>query len=155
MNNRRNPALFAILVGGLIAGALDILYAVVFSGFRGVPAARILQSVASGLLGRAAYEGGAPAAALGLVLHFLLALLIAAIFYVASRRFQFLIRHPVTAGAIYGIGVYAVMNLVVLPLSAFPGKMTFVPIVVVTGLFVHAFLVGVPIALAVRRASTG
>lgn len=85
---RRHTAAFAILVGGSIAGALDITYAIVFSGIRGVPAIRLLQSVASGLLGSAAFEGGVPAAALGLFLHFIIAFSAAAVFYVASRRFQ-------------------------------------------------------------------
>ena len=95
---RRNPALFAILVGGGIAGTLDILYAIIFSSFRGVAAQTIMQSVASGLLGKAAYEGGAGTAALGLVLHFSMALLIAAIFWFASRRLSFMTRHAVASG---------------------------------------------------------
>lgn len=150
---RRDSAASAILTGGLIAGLFDITYAVVFSGFRGVPAMRILQSVASGLLGAPAFEGGAPVAALGLLLHFLMALLIATLFYFASRQFVFLVRHPVIWGAIYGLVVYLVMNFVVIPLSAVPGKPKFVPIVVITSLIVHAFFVGVPIALAARRGS--
>ena len=150
---RRNAALFAILVGGGIAGALDITYAIVFSGFRGVPAARVLQSVASGLLGAASYRGGTPTAALGLFLHFVIALLWATTFYLASLRLTFLVRHPIVAGIVYGIVVYAVMNLVVLPVSAFPGRPSTVPVVVITGLVVHMFLIGVPIALATRRAS--
>jgi len=82
-----------------------------------------------------------------------MALLIAAIFYVASRKLAFLIRRPVAWGAVYGFVVYAVMNLVVIPLSAFPAKMKFVPLVVAAGLAVHMFFVGVPIALAARKAS--
>ena len=141
-----------VLVGGLIAGACDITYAIVFSGFRGVPAERILQSVASGLLGAKAFEGGAATAALGLFLHFMIAFLLAVIFYAASVALPVLIRRPVITGACYGFAVFWVMNLVVLPLSAFPRKVTFVPIVVITGLIVHMFFVGVPIALATRRA---
>jgi hypothetical protein len=152
---RRNPAVFAILVGGAIAGALDITYAIVFSGFRGVPAQRVLQSVASGLLGRAAFDGGAPVAALGLFLHFFIAFTIAAIFYLASRRLPFLTRQPVVSGILYGIGVYAVMNLVVLPLSAYPPRKSFPLIVIATGLIVHMFFIGLPIALATRKASVG
>ena len=75
-----------VFVGGLIAGACDITYAIVFFGFRGVPAERILQSVASGLLGAKAFEGGTATAALGLLLHFSIALLLALIFYLASIR---------------------------------------------------------------------
>jgi hypothetical protein len=150
---RRNAARFAILVGGAIAGAIDITYAIVFSGFRGVPAARILQSVASGVLGAASYRGGAPAAALGLVLHFVIAFIWATIFYVASRRLDVLTRHAVVSGILYGAFVYAAMNFIVLPLSAFPGRFTFVPVVVIGGLLVHMFGVGLPIALATRRAA--
>src|SRR5690606_27863107 len=78
---RRNPAVFAILVGGMVAATLDITYAISFSAWRGVPPTRLLQSVASGLLGSASYEGGTATAVLGLILHYLMALLIAAIFY--------------------------------------------------------------------------
>jgi uncharacterized membrane protein YagU involved in acid resistance len=152
---RRNPAVFAILVGGAIAGALDITYAIVFSAFRGVPPLRILQSVASGLLGPAAFDGGVPVAALGLFLHFLIAFTIAAIFYFASRRLPFLTRRPVVSGVLYGVVVYAVMNLVVLPLSATPPRKSFPLIVIVTGLLVHMFFIGLPIALATRKASAG
>jgi hypothetical protein len=152
---RRNPAVFAILVGGAIAGALDITYAIVFSAYRGVPPMRILQSVAGGLLGKAAFDGGAPVAALGLFLHFFIAFTIAAIFYFASRRIPFLSRRPVVSGILYGIGVYAVMNLVVLPLSAYPPRKSFPLIVIATGLLVHMFFIGVPIALAASKAQRG
>jgi hypothetical protein len=149
---RRHSAAFAILAGGLIAGLIDITYAVGFSATRGVPPTRILQSVASGLLGSPAYQGGVTTAALGLILHFVLMLIIAAIFYFASTRLRFLVGRPVLWGALYGFLVYWVMNLVVLPLSAFPSQVKFVPIVVITSLIVHAFGIGVPIALASRAA---
>jgi hypothetical protein len=151
---RRNAALSAILAGGAIAGAIDIIYAIVFSSFRGVPPTRVLQSVASGLLGAGSYRGGAPAAALGLLLHFLIAFIWAALFYLASRRLDILVRHPVASGVVYGAFIYVAMNFVVLPLSAFPGRFTFVPLVVTTGVLVHMFGIGVPIALATRWASS-
>ena len=146
-------ALSSIVLGGLVAGTFDITYATVFSYFRsGVPPMRILQSVASGLLGSAAFEGGAPTAALGLALHFFIALVAAAIYVFASQYLPSLVRRPVLFGSVYGIAIYAVMNLVVLPLSRFPRKPSFALPVLVTGLLVHMFLIGVPIALAARRA---
>lgn len=148
----RSPAVYAIVVGGLIAGAIDISYALGFSALRGVAPTRILQSVASGLLGSPAYQGGAATAALGFVLHFVLMMIIAAIFYFASTRMRFLIARPILWGGLYGFLVYWVMNLVVLPLSAFPSQVKFVPIVVITSLIVHAFGIGVPIAFASRAA---
>jgi len=152
---RRQSAAFAIVVGGLIAGLIDITYAVGFSALRGVAPTRILQSVASGLLGSPAYQGGAATAVLGFVLHFVLMMIIAAIFYFASTRLRFLVARPVLWGGLYGFVVYWVMNLVVLPLSAFPSQVKFVPIVVITNLIVHAFGIGVPIAIASRTALQG
>lgn len=148
---RRLSPTSAILIGGAIAGTLDITYAIGFSALRGVPPIRILQSVASGLLGAPAFGEGLPAAALGLVLHFCIAFSAAAIFYLASKTIPFLTRHPVISGLFYGFLIYAVMNLVVLPLSAFPRKVTFPLMILVTGLLVHMFCIGLPISLAVRR----
>ena len=148
---RRLSPFSAILIGGTIAGALDITYAIGFSATHGVPPMRILQSVASGLLGKPAFEGGVPIAILGLALHFFIAFSWAAIFYLASRVIPALTRHAVIAGVFYGFLIYAVMNLVVLPLSAYPRKVTFPLLVLVTGLLVHMFCIGLPISLAVRR----
>lgn len=141
----------AILTGGAIAGALDITYAFVLWGLRGVGPARILRSVASGVLGESARTGGAPAAALGLFLHFLNACIIAAVYVLASRGIPALLRRPFLYGPLYGLGVYGVMNSVVVPLSAVPGpRGTPAPVVWITGVLVHMFLIGLPIALVAR-----
>jgi hypothetical protein len=142
-----------LCLGALVAGALDISYAIVFHHFRsGVPPARILQSVASGLLGRDAYKGGALTAMLGLGLHFFNAFVITAIFFAAAAKIPALIRRPTPIGILYGIVVYAVMNDVVVPLSAIGHRFPFVPIVAITGILVHMFFIGVPIAWAARAA---
>lgn len=144
-------ALPAVALGGLVAGTLDILYAFVFWHFRDVVPGAILRSVASGVLGAAAYEGGTPAALLGLGLHFVIALGWAALFYVAARRFSALVRHAAVTGMLYGVGVYVLMNYVVVPLSASPLTPPHDPVVVVGGVFAHVFLIGLPIALIARR----
>lgn len=141
-----------VFLGGFVAGFCDISYAIGFWAWRGVGATRVLQSVASGVLGASAFDGGVPAAALGLALHFLIALIFAFAFYAASARFPALVRAALLWGAIYGFLIFWLMNLVVLPLSAFPRQVSFAPIPTITGLFVHTFFIGVPIALAARRA---
>src|SRR4026209_1674952 len=108
----------ALLYGTLVVGILDLADAFVFFGLRGARPIRILQSIASGLLGRGAYSGGAGTAFLGAVLHFFIAFLIVAAFFAPSRYFSILRRAPVRSGLIYGVVVYLVMNFVVLPLSA-------------------------------------
>ncbi|MGH9867038.1 MAG: hypothetical protein ACREAA_02590 [Candidatus Polarisedimenticolia bacterium] len=142
----------AILIAGLTAGALDITAACGFYAIRGVSPVRILQSVASGLLGSAAFTGGAPTAVLGLALHFFIALTAAAVFFLASRRLPALVRRPVAWGAMYGVAVYLFMNHVVLPLSAVARR----PFSLSTALVmvgIHIVCVGLPIALLVRRYS--
>ncbi len=145
----------AIFWGGLIAGALDLAGACVGSWLRaGLRPVRIMQSISSGLMGSAAYSGGAKTAALGVVLHFLIATAWTVVFYAASRKLRFLLEQPVLWGLVYGVFVYAFMNFVVLPLSAFPPS-RFAP--TLTGrliqLLLIMFCIGLPIAIIVRRFS--
>lgn len=143
----------ALIFSALTAGVLDIAYAILFSYFRsGTPPARLLQSVASGALGREAYAGGATTAALGLGFHFLIAFIITAIFFAAAARIPALTSRPLLTGALYGVGVYLVMNFVVIPLSKIGPRPLPAAVVVVTGVLVHMFLIGVPIASGARRA---
>jgi len=141
----------AILWGGLIAGALDLTAACVTNYW--INPVRIMQSIASGLLGADSFTGGAATAALGVFLHFVIAFGATAVFYLASRKFDFLVRQAIVSGLLYGAAVYWFMELVVLPLSAFPGKNRFAPEQIIKGLIVHMLCVGLPIALAVRRYS--
>ena len=144
----------AIVWGGLIAGTLDLTGACVVSWVRsGVPPVRIMQSVASGLLGGAAYSGGAKTAVLGVVLHYLIATTWTIVFYVASRKLRFLIERPVTWGLVYGVIVYAFMNFVVLPVSALPQRTPPTLSSRIINLLIIMFCIGLPIATIVRRFS--
>jgi uncharacterized membrane protein YagU involved in acid resistance len=134
-----------------MAGVFDILFAFVFYSLKGSTPLRILRSVASGLLGAEASQGGLGTAALGLVLHFLIAFGAAAVYYAASRALKLLVRRAVVCGLLYGVAVYLFMNFVVLPLSAIPFKPTYPLDVLLIGLAGHMLLIGLPIALAVRR----
>ena len=149
---RRQPAAFAILVGGGVAGALDIASAIAFAVYRGNTAEQPLQTVASGLLGTAAYEGGAATAALGLACHVAMSLVFAAFFFSVARRWRWVARGAWLTGPVYGLGVFAVMTFVVLPLSAFPHDVAFSLLGTGTHVASHLFLFGLPIALATRRA---
>lgn len=148
---KKPKAYQAILWGGLLAGTLDILAAFINSGLHSVSPTRILQAIASGLLGKDAFNGGFATAALGLVLHFFIATTATAFYYAVSRKLKVLVDHAVVCGLAYGIPVYLVMNLVVLPLSAVPFKPPHTLGAVVTAALILMFCVGLPIALIVRR----
>ncbi|WP_425994760.1 hypothetical protein [Caulobacter sp. DWR1-3-2b1] len=141
--------LVAIAVGGVCAGAFDIIQVMVFYALKGVEPIRILQSVASGLLGKASFAGGLPTAGLGLGLHFGMTLIMAAVYVLAARRLEVLIRRPWTMGSLYGLGLYVVMTYVVVPLSL-AGSGAFDWLVFLDGIFAHVLAVGMPIALAAR-----
>ena len=145
----------AVLLGGSVAGALDIIFAISFAAYNGVGPVRLLQTVASGLVGVTAFTGGVRVAGLGLALHFALSFLWASIFLGMASRVPSLTRHPFVAGAAFGIIVFLAMRLAVLPLSAIPYPVSFKPLATTLDLLSHMLLFGVPIALATRRALVG
>jgi hypothetical protein len=141
----------AILTAGLVVGVLDISSAFVIWWQRGVGARRGLQGIAAGLLGANSFDGGLITAGLGLALHFFVAFVVVTIFYVVSRKIEFLVIHPVVSGVLYGIGVYSVMYWFVLPsvFSTFRHRLGNELLAVA----IHISLIGLPCALIVRRYS--
>jgi hypothetical protein len=110
-----------LLLGGVIMGTLDLLFACTFWGaLRDVAPARILQSIAAGVQGKAAFEGGAGSAMLGAACHYFIATMMVSAYYLASGRMRGLIEHPVRYGLLYGLVLYGVMTYVVVPLSNAP-----------------------------------
>jgi hypothetical protein len=146
-------ALLAILIAGLIAGALDITYACVHYGLvYDIPPTRIFQSVAAGVYGgEAARAGGFATASVGLALHFLLTTLMAAFFVAWTRMVPALNRWPLLSGSTYGLAIFALMQVVVLPLSAAGGGNHPEGQFLLGGLLIHAFGVGYIIALIAKR----
>ena len=144
-----DKTLKVVVAAGLASGIIDIGYAIAASGAKGVSADRVLQSVASGLLGRGAYDGGAATATLGLILHLAMTCVMALVFIVAAKSLEPVRRNLVIAGLIYGAAIYFAMRWVVVPLSHFPGDLRAIKPL---ELAVHMVGVGLVIALIARRA---
>lgn len=149
---QRRGSGMAIVWAGLTCGVMDITAALVVYGLvYGVAPVPLLQGIASGLLGRQAYRGGIATAVLGLLLHFVIAFSAAAVYFLLSRKFPVLIQAAVASGALYGVAVYFFMQQVV-ALSA-TIKNPFSVKLMVIGVVIHIFCVGLPIALLVRKYS--
>jgi hypothetical protein len=148
--NESRGLLRAVLWGGLLCGALDITAAFLIYGAMGLRPIRLLQGIASGLLGHRAYSGGAGTALLGFVLEFVISCGAAAVYVLASRRMTLLTRHAIVSGLLYGVAVYWFMQLAVLPLSAY-ARRPFSMEITLVGIAIHMTCVGLPIALATRR----
>jgi hypothetical protein len=153
----RRSAGRAILWGWLLCGILDITSAIVIAlANRGSPI-RMLQGIAGAVLGPAALEGGLATAALGLAMHFGVALAAAATFYGLSRRIPAMIEWGVPSGLLFGVFWLLVMYRGVIPLLAALRPLYLsnvvkrpLPALWPLPLFVHMTCVGLPIAFAVR-----
>jgi hypothetical protein len=149
----------AILTGWLLCGVLDISAACAQAWAQaGRTPAEVLKGVASALWGRAALDGGAGMAAIGLVMHFTVALTATLLFHVVSRRVRLLRVAPIWfVGPLWGVVVFAAMNYGTLPLLSWlrsfylgtpprwPGSMGWPQLVI------HMVCVGLPIVWGVRR----
>jgi hypothetical protein len=144
----------AIVAGGLLGGAGDLLFALAWAGFNGMAPGKLLQVIASGWFGNAAFDGGWNTAAIGFASHFGIALAVAALFSALASRMPALPERPLVAGIALGIATFLVMRLVVLPLSAFPFPVRMFTVGAGLDLLSHMFLFGAPIAFARRYFGT-
>ena len=141
----RTNLLLPILVGGGLAGTFDITAAFITFGL-GNP-----RLIAGGLIGRQAIHGGAGTWILGLMLHYFIALSAATIYCLSSRRLAFLKTNWLVCGLFYGIAVFLVMNLVVLPLCAYHYMGPYQYRGLVQGILVHMLIIGLPISFSLNR----
>ena len=143
---RETSLLKPILIGGAIAGTLDITSAFITGG------AQVPRGIAGGLLGPSARTStGIAVWILGLVIHFFIAFSAATVYCLASRILPFLKQHFVVCGMFYGIAVFLVMYLVVMPLCAFHFKGPYSLRTLLQGIIVHMLLIGLPIGWSLNR----
>jgi uncharacterized membrane protein YagU involved in acid resistance len=117
MRSAATSGLRAILIGGLVAGTLDIGAAALINQ---VSPVLIAHYIATGVMGRAALTAGAPAAWLGLVLQWAMSVIIAAIYWVVTAGMPRLRERWWLGGLLAGVVIFLVMNFVVMPFSAAP-----------------------------------
>lgn len=133
----------------LIAGTLDILYAALMSSIYGGGPAAMLRTVASGPFPPAT-EWGAAGSVLGLIVHFTLMAIMATYFMIAARNWPLLLAKPIQWGIVYGLLTYVVMNWIVVPVR-FDAPLPPSTRSIISQLFAHTALVGIPIALTAAK----
>ena len=138
-----------IAIATAISGTLDILFAMILTVFFGREIGNMLRYVGSGPF-PAAIDMGAGGAILGLVVHFTLMAIMAAVLMLFLRQRPQLLDKPIIVGVVYGLITYAVMNLIVVPLR-FDAPLPPSALSIATQLFAHIVLVGIPMALIAAR----
>ncbi|MGH1338000.1 MAG: DUF1440 domain-containing protein [Aureispira sp.] len=136
-----------ILWAGLIAGTLDAIAGViVYYIYFGFNPFQVLQFIASGVYGPEAIDSGIPMMLAGTFFHYLIAFVVAVIYFIAFPKIKLLRTNVVVMGLIFGAAIWGVMNLLILPSSNIP-KAPFDAGLAVIGIIWHMVLVGLPIAL--------
>src|SRR5437773_3477889 len=141
-----------ILWIGLVAGTLDITENIVFNAFRGITPWRIFQFIASGLIDGRSFQLGWASVALGVVLHYTIALIWTGIFYAVARKLAVVTRRPVLSGLLYGGVVYLIMNFIVLPFSGVPHPQHAITLASrINGVLALLLCIGLTVSLLMRR----
>jgi len=149
----RNSLLRLSVIGGLITGMLHFIVqiGIVFGLILKTPIISSLQYVASGAMGDTAFTGGLATALLGLVLDFIMITIMAGVFIFSVDRIPLLRRHVIPGSILYGFGVFIVMNLIVLPLSAAPALPAPPLWLLIELVLQHILLIGLPLGILVKR----
>lgn len=150
--SNRNPLLRLSVIGGIISGFLHFLIqqGIVFGLILKTPIISSLQFVASGIMGDAAFTGGLATALLGLILDFIMITIMAGVFIFSVDRIPLLRRNVILGSILYGFGVFIVMNLIVLPLSAAPALPAPPLWLRIELVLQHILLIGLPLGILVR-----
>lgn len=151
--NNTGQAVSIIAMAALITGILDASAAMVHSYMaNGVTPDRVWKYVASGIAGRAAFTGGSGMVVLGLLCHFVIATIFSILFYFLYQRLSFFSRNIFVTGIIWGLVVWAIMYLIVTPLSNTPPRTLSISVQAVWPQWlIHMFLVGLPMAYTIHR----
>jgi uncharacterized membrane protein YagU involved in acid resistance len=144
-----------IITATAVAGTLDILAAIILGATAGTGPAAVLRSVAAGPLGDDAFSGGIGMSLAGLVIHFAIMAVIVTVFVLAARKMPMLTRQPWLWGPVYGLAVWAVMYLIILPARWPSGFPQTDPVQIAWAIAFHTLLVGLSIALITARRLAG
>ena len=147
----RSKLLNQIIITGLIAGTLDILAACTQFYFKTCNSPlRVLEYIASGALGPDAFTGGVGMALVGLFFHYIIAMSWTVLLFMAYPIFALLRKNKYATGVGYGIFVWAMMNLIVVPLSRVPARpLALIPSI--EAVIILIFCVGLPVSLMANR----
>lgn len=139
-----------ILTAWLIAGTLDMSAAVIQTLINGGDPLKMMQFIASGVFGTRAFSSIMPYAVLGFLFHYIIAFGWTLLFFYIYPKFSFLSVNAVLTAVLYGVFVWAMMNLVVLPLANTP-PIKFVPTKALIAASVLVIAIGMPLAFTASR----
>lgn len=150
-NQENKSAAGVILTAGLLAGLLDGTAATVQTFIMsGKGIGRVFPYVASGVFGQEALAGGTNMVMAGILFHMMIAMTWAIVFFFLYPFIGKVINNWIALGLIYGIFVWAMMNLIIVPLSNTP-KFPFNPGRALIAACILMAFIGLPISFLISR----
>ncbi len=147
---KKDRAVKIIFLAGLLAGSLDILSAFIDHYIQsGKGPEGVLRFVASGAFGQEAFTGGDQMIVFGLLFHFIIAFCFTIFFYWLYQTVPFFRRNIFVTAILYGLFIWVVMNLIVVPLSNI-NKYPFHAINAVKSSLILICMIGLPLTLIVK-----
>ena len=151
----RNSLLRSTVLGGMFIFIIQLIHSwIVPSLIQKTPFIVVLQYIASGVLGMAAFEGGIATALLGVLFHLIISFVIAGVFFLSADHIPLLRRYAIAGSLLYGFGVFIVMNMIVTPLSATPPVPAPTLPWLIEAIIEHLLFIGLPLGILVRRNAT-
>ncbi len=145
-----------ILLAGFVAGTLDITGAILVYCYvmKALSPLRLLQGISVGLFGDMALHNEIPMAFIGLGIHYAIAFCFTIMYFFAFSYIPFLRKQRIISGLLYGVFVWSVMNLIVLPLSnahhyPFNIKSALIAVVILI------LCIGLPISMIISQYQSG
>lgn len=146
------PATKTVFKAALLVGTLDIAAALIqfYTKTGKAPFKPVLTFVASGLLGKPAFTNGDGMMLAGLLIHYLIAAAFTVLFFLTIAKTPFAKEQKLLTGILYGAFIWAVMNLLILPLTKAP-QPTMEFWTVVVGMLILICCIGLPLSLLAAK----
>jgi len=151
--NQRNSLLRLCVISGLIIGTAHAIsyHWFISSVLGGYPLTSVYQYIASAALGESAFAGGIATALLGVLFHYIVSFIVAGVFVLGADRIFLLRRYPVVSSLLYGLGVFIIMNMIVIPLSAAPPLPVPTTSQLILNILDHILVIGLPLGILAWR----
>jgi uncharacterized membrane protein YagU involved in acid resistance len=151
LSMQKNP-IVVIAIAGLTAGTLDGLGAILWAYLKSsTPPAVVFKYIASGYYGKEAFAGGMAMVMMGILFHYLIASFWSALLYLLYPQLVTFIRNKFLMGLLYGIAIWLVMSMVIVPNSNVPPRKDFEFEQVAINLSILIVAVGIPISMVMAR----
>jgi hypothetical protein len=145
-------AIFIIAIAGLLSGTLDGLGAIIWSYLKsGVTPDIVFKYIASGFFGKEAFAGGTSMILFGVLFHYIIATGWSILLFFLYPTLIQLLKNKFVVGIIYGIVIWVVMNLLVVPNSNVPQGKGFDLVQFAINMSILIVAVGIPISLVMHR----